>query len=218
MVIGGILARSFDAYKLSQDISRVYEPYGWPESIQWKYISKAKLKAYKAVIDLIAESVEERRIDFGCIVFDQSKVDHEKYNENDPEKGFFKFLYQHHMKWHRHYRHAGTIRTFHGNMETKYDLNELRNCLNNSVKPHLRRMGPIYKTVDFLPVNRTRCMQIADLLIGAVGFASNGKYEAKPSSPQAEIYRHMMEAFCRPGWECETQFPEKGFHVWRFRL
>lgn len=219
MVIGGVLLRSADAHKFGTLISCTYEPYKWPEAIQWKSISKAKVRAYKAVIDVLAERHRERVFDFGCIIFDRSKIDHAKHNENNPEKGFFKFLYQHHLKWSRHYRaDAAVFRCFHGNMDTGYDVNELRNCLNNSIKIKLPIIRAPYLQVDFLPVKRTRCMQIADLLIGAVGYACNGEFERKPDTPKAEIYRHIREQFGYPHWDEETVPRDYGFHIWRFRL
>ncbi|EKF20110.1 hypothetical protein NA2_04951 [Nitratireductor pacificus pht-3B] len=218
MVIGGILLRSADAHKFSSAVSEIYKPYRWPESIQWKSTSKAKVEAYKAVIDLVAEWRYARRLDFGCIVFDSRKIDHDKYNESDPEKGFFKFLYQHHLKWSRHYGKSAKFRCFHGNMETGYDLSELHKCLNNSIKITLPVMRRPYIQVDFLPVKQTRCMQVADLLIGAVGYACNGKFESEPSTPRAEVYRYMKHVFAWPDWSAETVWPEFGFHIWHFRL
>lgn len=218
MVIGGILLRSAQAHKFSELISRVYDPFGWPESIQWKSISKRKVPAYKAVIDTVYEFQNERFLDFGCIIFDQRRVDHRKHNENDPEKGFFKFLYQHHLKWSRHFGRSATFRCFHGNMETGYDLNELRNCLNNSIKLTLPIIRIPYRQVDFMPVKRTRCSQIADLLIGAVGYACNGEFERNPDTPRAEVYRHIREKFGYPDWSQETEHRDYGFHIWRFRL
>lgn len=218
MVIGGILLRSADAHKFSESVTRSYAPFKFPEAIQWKHISKAKIKAYESVIDTVSDHIGARKVDFGCIIFDKAKVDHSRHNENDPEKGFFKFLYQHHFKWYRHYKKSGVFRCFHGNMDTKYDLTEMLRCLNNSVRSSPVQLRRPFLQFDFADVRKTRCSQIADLMIGAVGFAANGGPNKKVGTAKAHIYDYMREAFSCPDFCLDTNYPDTGFHIWNFRL
>ncbi|WP_245503138.1 DUF3800 domain-containing protein [Rhizobium ruizarguesonis] len=218
MVIGGILLRSADTHRFSESVTRSYARFKYPEAIQWKHINKAKMNAYKAVIDVIADHIAARKVDFGCIIFDKTKVDHKRHNENDADKGFFKFLYQHHFKWYRHYKKSGLFRCFHGNMDTKYDVAEMLRCLNNSVPVSLPAVRRPFLQFDFAEVRKTRCSQIADLMIGAVGFAANGGPSKREGTAKADIYDYMREAFACPDFCLDTSYPDIGFHIWNFKL
>ena len=49
MVIGGVLTRSADAHLVSAEISRAYGR-RFPEAIQWKSVSKAKIGVLKEAL------------------------------------------------------------------------------------------------------------------------------------------------------------------------
>lgn len=210
--------RTAYATEFSAKITQLINASRYRESVHWKRVSAKKLDLYKAIVDVTAREICERRIDFGCIIFDQRKVNHKKHNDGDPEKGFFKFLYQHHLKWHRHYQRHGEFRCFHGNMATKYDLVEMLRCLNNSVRcaPYIIRRP--YKQFDFMPVNETRCLQVSDLLIGAVGFIANGGAVKHLGTPRHELAEHIRLSFCRNDLASDTEWPDRGFHIWNFQL
>lgn len=218
MVIGGILMRSAYAPEFSAKITHLINASRFRESVHWKRVSGKKLDLYKRILDVTSIEIQERRIDFGCIIFDQRKVNHKKHNDGDPEKGFFKFLYQHHLKWHRHYKPNGRFRCFHGNMSTKYDLVEMLRCLNNSVKSAPPTIYRPYLQFDFMPVNETRCLQVSDLLIGAVGFVANGGTVKHLGTPRHQIAEHVRQSFCLNDLAADTAWPDRGCHIWNFQL
>ncbi|MBO0334452.1 DUF3800 domain-containing protein [Sneathiella sp. CAU 1612] len=214
MVIGGILCRSAEAHLIAKRISSIQQNSKFKESLQWKSISRRKIILYKQVIDEVLRLQAEHIIDFSCVVFEKGKINHARYNENDPETGFFKFLYQHHLKSQRQYGRHCKMRGFHGNMETRYDLNELKRCLNASVKgPHTP-----WKQVEFKNVCETHCLQIADVMIGAVGYCINGKYERNPNSPKSIVAKYLEANSPVDSLSLQSSWPDKGFSIWRFEL
>ena len=218
MVIGGLLCRSSAAHCIAKRISDLHASQRFKETIQWKSTSEAKLPFYKSLFDLLFGLIAQREVDFSCIVFDKSKVDHATYNENNPEKGFFKFLYQHHLSHVKRYGSDCTMRCFHGNMKTKYDLSELKRCLNGGTPRKGLKVFQPYVQVEFKPVRDYRLLQLSDLMIGAVGYITNGKQRLRPFSVRTELALYAQE-HCPVGSLSEpTLKPDWGFDIWHFRL
>lgn len=218
MVIGGVLCRSADAHKLAGRISNIHSKSRYREAIQWKSASERKLGLYKEVIDSFFDMNSNQEMDFSCIVFDRRKIDHKKFNANDPEKGFFKFLYQHHLSHVRRYGPESTFRCFHGNMDTKYDMRELKRCLNGgSPRRGLKIFNP-YSQIEFAKVKDTKCLQIADLLIGAVGYITNKKHISAPLSAKTELAQYVQQKAPTANLGEPTARPDWGFGIWHFRL
>jgi hypothetical protein len=218
MVIGGVLCRSADAHKLANRFGAIHSKSPYGEAIQWKSASYRKLSLYKEVIDLFFKMNSDQEMDFSCIVFDRRKIDHKKHSANDPEKGFFKFVYQHHLSHVRRYGVESSFRCFHGNMDTKYNMSELKRCLNGgSPKRGLKIFNP-YVQVEFSKVKSTRCLQVADLLIGAVGYITNQKHLSSPLSAKTELAEYVQQKAPIPHLGQPTARSDWGFGIWHFRL
>jgi len=221
MVIGGIFLRSGDAHLFSDRISEVRKGFpAFKESLHWKTLSKAKVGLYKAVIDEFLGWQIEKRVDFNCVVFERSRINHRKHSENDPETGFFKFLYQHHLSHSRFWRYGPdvTFRCYHGNMETGYDIAELKRCLNGGAPKRGMTIFHPYTVVDFMPVKATNCLQVSDILIGATGYILNGKDKSAPDSYRTEVARYLEANSPIRSLSEETRWPDFGFSIWHFPL
>lgn len=218
MIIGGVLCRSIEAHRLSARIAAIRAECPFRESIQWKSLNNAKLATAQRIIDLFLEGYASRRIDFNCIVFDQTKVDHAGYNECDPELGFFKFLYQHYNKHRRMYGPESFYRCFHGNRTTKYDMREMRKVLNNSASQDAGYRVSPYKVVEFREVRETNLLQMADLLIGAVGFEMHEKGRVRPDGAKARLSSYLRRECPRESLALPTTPPDRGFSIWHFEL
>ncbi len=218
MIIGGILCRSFDAHRLSARIAAIRAECRFRESIQWKSLNEGKFETAKRIIDVFLEGNASRKLDFNCIVFDQTKVKHGVFNENDPDLGFFKFLYQHYNKHRRMFGHASSYRCFHGNRETAYDMNEMRKVLNNAASQDADYGVAPYKIVEFRKVKETNLLQMADLLIGAVGFEIHEKGLVRPDSPKARLAAYLRKECPCDSLAVPTKQPDRGFSIWHFEL
>lgn len=218
MVIGGVLCRSYEAHQFSAQIAKIKADCPFRESIQFKSLNKVKFATAKRMVDLFLDGYASRRLDFGCIVFDQRKFDHVKFNDGDAEKGFFKFLFQHYNKHRRSFGHEACFRCFHGNKDTSYDMRELRRALNNMASLEFgARIAP-YRLVELAEVRRTNMLQLADLLLGCVGHAMHGRGLMNPDAPKARLAEYLrtecpVDALNRP-----TTSPDRGFSIWHFDL
>ncbi len=169
-------------------------------------------------MDLFLDGYAARRLDFGCIVFDQTKVDHRRFNQGDKDKGFFKFLYQHYNKHRRSFGDVSTYRCFHGNRDTAYDLKEMRSILNSAATGSVGFPISPYLMVEFAEVRRTNLLQMTDLLIGCVGHAMNGRGVGRPNAPKTRLSEHLRREGPADFLTKETELPDRGFSIWHFEL
>lgn len=219
MVMGGILCGSHHAGQLAAELEAIRRGFPYPDSVQWKNISKAKIRLYEQWVDLFFEHRSRQLVDFNCVVFDTRKVDHNRFNESDPETGFFKFLFQHYLKHARAYGPSASFRCFHGNKDTGYDLRELLRILNASRRQmHPQRAGK-YLEVKLRSVRANPLLQLSDVLIGATGFHTNRDPTAVSTSPKGGIAKRIansagVESLAKP-----TDHPNDfGFSIWHFEL
>lgn len=218
MVIGGVLCRSAIAHRLSAKITDTVNSSRYRETLGWKDITRRKVDLYKRIAEQFFRWREERLVDFACIVFDSRKVDHQKHSAADPDSGFFKFVYQHHLAHQRRYKPTSTFRCFHGNMDTRYDMAELKRCLNGGTPNRGLKIYQPYVQVEFAKVKDIRCLQLSDILIGGVGFITNDGFRRYPNSPKAEVARYIQELAPVPDLAQPTCWPDHGFAIWHFKL
>ncbi len=157
-VIGSLWIDANDRQSLKNEIQRVRETHGVYAELKWKKISPSRLDLYRDLVRLFfAEAMK-----FRCIVLPASQLDSGTFHQSDEELMFYKFYYQllHHWIARPHsYRVFLDVKTnrVHGRVST------LENVLCNA-NPGCQI------TVQALPSDELVLLQLADVLIGAVGY------------------------------------------------
>jgi len=206
IVIGSIWIpkdyRSSFKGKIKQIRAKYNVPHG---EMKWHTIAPSKLDFYKEIVTLFFE--EGDRVRFRCIVVDSKQVDLNTYHEGDAEVGFYKFYYQLLYQWIRKdnnyfiYMDMKTTRM-------KNRLSDLHGILKNACP---------YANIDLvqaIPSKESVFIQLADLLIGAVGYSC---HSYNKSSAKNEIVRLITDEIKRS--PCEgTVRDEKKFNVFKILL
>jgi hypothetical protein len=217
MITGGVSCASEFAQEIHETVLRIGESMPFDGSIQWKHLSVPRLPYYKRLIDTFLEWNSEHLVDFHAVVVERARLRNKEFNNGDAEIAFNKFLYQSMYSSYRRYPNAEVLRCFHGNRESPYDFVDLRKMLNNTVTgAEWGRVGP-FREVKHMNVNSTGPLQLADLLLGAMGSFWNRK---KPISNPAkiELARYFQ---CECAADCLTKRtpPQKShFDIWEFKL
>ena len=171
--------------------------------MKWGKVSKAKLSAYQAVVDFIAT---QQDIHFRCIVVDKSKVDFDKFFQNDRQLGFWVFY------WHCLKQWMGNSNTYYISIDFKPESlrsgpRRLRQVLENEC---IRRAW--VKSLDCVDSRENPFCQIADVFIGAVGYEQNG---LAGSPVKVALAQHIATKFSRANLK-GSDFPSHlRFNIWR---
>jgi hypothetical protein len=185
MVIGGLWLPRARRQEILESLHAVQKAHNIFGELKWTKVSSSRLPGYQALIDCLAE---QKDVHFRCIVVDKTKVDHDKFFKNDRQFGFWVFY------WHCLKQWLGNRNTYFVSIDFKPEslhsgprrLKEVleRECLNRCW----------LKSLNCVDSGENLFCQIADLLIGAVGYEHNG---FSGSEAKVTLCRHIAERFGR---------------------
>lgn len=186
-------------------------------SIQWKNLTPPRLPHYRKLLHTFLEWNEEHIVDFHAVVVDRARLRNKEFNDGDAEKAFNKFLYQSMYSIRRRYPAAETLRCFHGNRDSPYNLADLQKMLNNTVTGSASGMSGPFREVKYMDVRSTGPMQLADMLLGALGHFWNKK---KPTTNPAKIAlaREFHAECAASSLRHRTPQNKRHFDIWEFKL
>ncbi len=162
-LIGGIWLDASQRQRVKSDIKKLREQHGLFSEFKWTKVSEKRLGFYT---DVVGYFFRESALKFRTIVLRSDELDAIKFHEGDHELMFYKFYYQlikHWLEDGNSYRVFVDLKT-----SRKRDrLNVLRDCLKYS------NLAARIEFVQALPSSQVDFLQLADLLIGAVGARFN---------------------------------------------
>lgn len=163
MVIGGIWIPKQERENVKNNIKTLQNKHNLYGEIKWKNVSPSKIEFYLDLIDLFFMTESLR---FRCIVVDGKEVDVEVYHNSDSELGFYKFYYQLLFHWCEPLESYWIFLDYKKNKQSDR-LHTLEKVLNNATFSHI-------KDVQAIESKQSLLIQLADVLIGAVGYKFNG--------------------------------------------
>lgn len=219
MVIGGVILPSRQADSLHSAVNLFRESNRMHATLKWTKVSNQKFQEYRNFVDLFFSF--SRVINFRCMVLDTSLIDHETYSGGDRELGFYKFMYQFLVHSLRRYIQPGERALVRLDRRvTTYKLSDLAAVLNAGLKRYLPKMdyAPV-RSIEPRQCSGSDLLQIADVLLGAVGFQWNA-YHARSEAKRAKVLlaEHIAN---RANLVSLTQATPRGkadFSIWPFRL
>jgi Protein of unknown function (DUF3800) len=203
MVIGGLWLPRAKRGEILASLRPIQQQYGITSELKWVKVSQTKLPGYQALVDAIAARPD---IHFRCIVVDKSKVDHDKYFQNDRQLGFWVFY------WH-------CLKQWMGNQNTYYISIDFKpeSVLSgpSRLRFHLERecVGRAWiKSLDCVDSRENLFCQLADVLLGAVGYEQNA---LTGSQPKQALAAHIAARFNRRDLKGSDLPSHLRFNIWR---
>jgi hypothetical protein len=191
LVLGAIIVSLTGTPALIQAIMKARHPQLPNGEAKWGKVSKAKLPAYKRIVDVLFDNLDDYQ--FHSLFVDTTQQDHKRFNDGDSETGFNKEIYQLANKVSQIY----SKRYFHiypDYRDTKNTPEELRVilCL-GAAKRGDKRDWPV-RRCQFRDSKLTIPLQLADILIGAIAYQMNGHHKAKDANPaKVELAEYIMK-------------------------
>lgn len=218
MVLGGIIvssgntARFKEAMKLYRDSQRMHA------TLKWTKVSDQKLKEYRALIDLFFSFTG--LMHFKCMVIDTAFVDYRKYHKGDRELGFYKFMYQFLLNQFGPYARDDRryVVVLH-RRTTKYSLSVLCNVLNNGLRTRYGLRERVVRKVEPRPCENEDLLQVAGLLMGAVGYHWNNCH-TRTNAKRAKVLlaEYIADRIGLLSLAQQTPRGKKEFSIWQMKL
>lgn len=214
MVVGGVLCKSdFSGYFTRRTLEFRGRS---PDPMKWEMVRKANLHKYLKLVDEFFVWNDQHAIDFRAVVLDCHRFDHRAHNKGDPELGFNKFVAQH---LHSHTRGMGRrarFYSYYAHRDSRHDIAEIQSAANNMARLHYRDDAKRFLVLKHRPYGSQPMFFIADVLIGAVGYATNEKFTAGTAKAElAEVIRQRarVETLSAP-----TPRDRTHFDIWHMEL
>ena len=185
MVIGGLWIPREARREILEGLHEIQRLNRIKGELKWTKLSRSRLSGYKALIDYLADRDD---VHFRCIVVDKTQVDNETYFQNDKQLGFWVFY------WHCLKQWMGNGNTYYISVDFKPESlhsgpRRLKQVLDNECSGRCT-----LKSLDCVDSGENLFCQLADILIGAVGYEQN---ELHASNVKLAICKHISEKYGR---------------------
>lgn len=169
MVLGAVTCPAAEARRIARSIRVLKDKHGLARNfeIKWSKVSPAKMDFYRDLIDLF---FEEKSLRFrALVVADKSRLRHEDYDQ-DHDTWYYKMYYYMLLPL---LRAQARFRIYLDIKDTRSEIKVQR--LGKFLRSHLADgTGSILENIQQIRSHEAVQMQLADLLIGLVGYRNRG--------------------------------------------
>lgn len=218
MVYGGVVIKPDSMALVSGAITAIRRKHNIFGEFKWGKVSPTKLPAYSELVNVVSDMRDH--IHFKAMILDTSKIDKGMLRSGDPEDHFYMFYW--HLLYHKfHYyldRSGDALLITLDERSSSYPLSRLRDILNAKYWKHRRLVDPV-RSVEPCCSKRSDMLQLADVLIGAVGYHSND-HDKNPKASEARV--ELARSVCRIAGvgrlNQETRYAQMHVEIWPFKL
>lgn len=205
MVIGGLWLPRAKRHEILIGLRALQAEHGIKGELKWAKLGQRHLNGYQAIIDYVAQHPD---VHFRCIVVNKAKVDADKFFRSDRQLGFWVFY------WHCLKQWMGNSNTYFISVDFKpASLHSGPRRLKEILEHECLRRAWV-RSLECVDSKENLFCQIADLLIGAVGYEENG---LQGSASKLAFCAHIARAFGRQnlrGTDLPSQRKFNVFRIW----
>lgn len=212
MILGGIICEKDDRKIIKKDLISIKLENQIKENteIKWNKVSPSKLKYYKELVDYFFNSDLLR---FRAMIIDKNQIDHERFNQTHDD-WYYKMYYEL-LKNLAEPKADNYIYLDIKDTKSARKVEVLRNYLNTRMKEF--EYEPI-KRIQSINSQESAILQLADLLIGAIGYKNREMFERENSSnAKTELMKYIAD---KSGYSLlnSTLLSEKKFNLFHIDL
>lgn len=221
MALGGIVLPASQVPVFNESMNNFRAEQRMSAELKWRKVSRGKLKEYKRFVEYFFALNNAGLASFRCLIIDTTNVAHARFG-SDRETGFYKFYYQ--LLLHCFGKHCvanpeNRLSVFLDYRNSPYPLSKLQACLNAGIKKRYGVDSAPFRQLEPRDSKDCDLIQIADILLGAVGFLRNGCHLIAGASPaKTELANYILSQSGLPSFEENTPREVWRFSVWNFRL
>ena len=188
MILGGIICPKTLRNKIKKDIIDLKTKYNMPiySEIKWNKVSQSKLNYYKALIDYF---FDESELKFRALIINKFQINHNSFNQTHDD-WYYKMYYQLLLNLVEP-KQENNIYLDIKDTKSSNKVKGLQNYLSFKLMDY---DFEIVKKIQSINSQESIIMQIADLLIGAIGYRNRKIYNNTNSSiAKRELMIHVIE-------------------------
>jgi len=217
-VVGGLCVHKNTIPVVHKNIAEYRDKYNMKAELKWTKVSNQKVSEYTALVEYFFAMNSTNLIQFHCVIFDNHKWNHRKYNDGDPDIGLSKLYYQ--LLHHKFGGYSGKVGSLfvcldHRHSTTAHET--LRKMLNAAAaRDHGITTEP-FKQIVSANSKSDDLLQLNDVILGAVGAAKNGKHLLASSRQSKRDLAALVLKKSGLPFDVDTPRNVMRFVVWNFR-
>lgn len=218
MVLGGvILDRKFE--NLFNGWFQYYrDTRGMHAELKWAKVSMSKLPEYKEVVNIFRYCCDQ--LYFKAIVVDTHQMNIKKFNKGNRDDAIDHMFYQ--FLVHMFGRHLGEEDKCIVNLDfrnSSQKLSDLQRVTNNGLRKEYGFQHDPIRELRAIDSKDSCYIQIADILMGAIGYQVNGDCD-KPNASQAKcaLMNYVLSRFSLDDFLRSTAKSRQEFSIWHFQF
>lgn len=220
MVLGGIITPSANIQAIDDTMAKFRDETNMRSELKWSKVSNQKFAEYKRFVDFFFSLNDNDKFHFHCLVVDNHKINHHRYNQGDKEVGFYKFYYQ--LLLHKFGRPYGKDNSLHVRLDhrtTPYSLDDLKLVLNNGYKKAKHSTHEPFRSVEPRNSKNSELMQINDIILGAISSCRNGVHLlAETRQSKRDLAAYVLEKAGIKDTAINTPRRMQRFSIWNFQM
>jgi hypothetical protein len=219
LILGGVIVPTCRVSEFEEAIRAARRPDLPAGEMAWTKVSKSKLVAYKRVVDVFFDGFQcTPPIEFHSLFVNTTNIRDHIFNQGSRDIGFNKEIYQIVIKFARLHS-TRLLHIYLDERETTNSTEQLRLILNRGLKKGGDRRDWPFRRVHFRDSKQSQCIQLVDVLIGAVGYHINGHRLATDASPaKSELSDYILNARAKIRVAAHGTSRAGKFTIWERRL
>ncbi|WP_422462589.1 MULTISPECIES: DUF3800 domain-containing protein [unclassified Endozoicomonas] len=203
-IIGALQCPMDQKRRIVHRIHSLQAKYNTHGEFGWKRLSPNRCEFYNTMRQVF---LEEACLHFRCIVVDRTSFENETYNNGDSELGFYKMYYQMLVHWLEPGHRYRLFLDWQQNASSSR-FSDLKTILSRKLsgRAHIQCLEPVSS-------HNQPLIQLADLLIGAVGYQWNGRTQ---SLCKHSFAADLARSLGRVTLKASTYPGEKKFNIFHF--
>jgi hypothetical protein len=178
-VYGAILVAKEDIREVQRELAEWRRREQMHGELKWEKVRGGfRLRKYKSLVDLLFLLIKRRRLlQFKAIILDKRAPEYRTFSKGDDELGFYKFYYHWLLRYFAPFPldHGCGLEVLIDERSVKGDpYTKLFHTLNNGIRKELKAKRDVVTLVKPLNSEQFDLLQAADVLMGAIGFHSQG--------------------------------------------
>jgi hypothetical protein len=223
MVYGGVITTDANVGYFEDKINGWREEKNMKGELKWTKVSPKKLAQYESLVDLFFEYAKKNVIHFKAVVFDTHQIKDKQFHQGDANLRFHKFYYQFLLHKFGHYAktddHLLWVFLDQRSESDTVKLGTLRKVLASGIKNKYGRKTDVVRRVEARDSHECNLMQVADVLMGAVGFHCNDWHQAMgASAAKCSLAAKIAKLAGLKTLATQTYYGKVDFEIWRFQF
>jgi len=220
MVYGGIIVADNNLPRIEREIANWRITHKMHRELKWVKVSKKKYSEYRSLMDLFFSLASHGRLlHFKAFIVDTRAAEYRVFSRGDNELGFYKFYYQFLLRYfavfpHRH--HCGMDVIIDDRDVRRDHLSVLHIVLNHGIKKMFNVTNDLVKSVEPITSHESNILQVADVLMGAVGFHNNGRHLRPAAKHKVDLAAYIATRGALRDLTQETPYTKTYFKIARW--